>query len=335
MVQFTNQIIIILVLYHKALSVNITCVSEQSPISGGNYGNKTSVTCSNPDHTLLSCGFQTQYDGENDILGGWIEGQTCWAENSDNSGGGGVYAFARCCDLKEYGLTCNTVESDLSGPNNGDRISASCGVGEKLMGCTSRSFGGRQNGNYVGEAADDIFTMASNDDVVSNSNSCTAYNSEGNAAGVRAYATCCSFPDNKVSIDCVTRYRDLTEFQWTTSCPPAGYDDYFMTSCSAVNAVRDMNQWKVKIGTNTCHVRNSDNDGGENDYGIASMICCSITTVSPTNTPSISPTSAPSNSPTPAPSITPTQPPSLNPSISPTQPPSIAPTSPPSNNPSA
>eukprot|EP01084_Bolivina_argentea_P068942 125489_1 len=175
--------------------------------------------------------------------------------------------------------------------------------------------------------------MASNNDVVSNSNSCTAENSIDNPEGVRAYATCCSFPDNKVTIDCVTRYRDSTNFQLTVNCPTP--TTQFVTSCSAVNQFREMNKWIARDGHNDCQIRNVGNNVGDTDYGIASMICCSITTVSPTNTPSISPTSAPSNSPTPAPSITPTQPPSLNPSISPTQPPSIAPTSPPSNNPSA
>eukprot|EP01084_Bolivina_argentea_P017406 32519_1 len=337
MVTFMNQIILFLMLYQKALSVvPITCVSEISTKSGSNNGDKTSKNCSNSDHTLVSCGYHTNNGAENDVLGSWIDGQTCWAENYDNTGSAGVYANARCCNLKEYGITCHTVESDISGQNNDDKTDVSCAAGETLMGCTSRSFGARQDGNYVGNKTADVLIWAANDDVKSNSDTCTAWNSEDNSAGVRAYATCCSSPDSKVTIDCVTRYRDLTDSQWTTSCP-AGYTDYFMTSCSAVNLVRDMNKWRVVDGTNNCQVRNAGTD-----YGYATMICCGISTVSPTNAPSISPTSPPSNAPSLvptqppsiAPSIAPTQPPSLAPSVSPTQPPSFAPSNAPTQPPS-
>eukprot|EP01084_Bolivina_argentea_P047220 87007_1 len=272
-----------LLLCQQTLSISITCVTEESSKSGSGQNAQISVTCSNPDHTLVSCGFRHNNPTEDDIFGSWINEQTCWAKNWDNTDSlGGVYAVARCCNLKAYQVTCRTLQSSISNGNDDDKIDVSCDVGETLMGCTAKSENSnlpRFDGSYPGAATDDIGTMADLNQNVLNVNKCSGWNGKDNGDGVHSYATCCKSSDSKVTFQCWTYHMDDTDATHSVACRGIETDE-FMTSCSGSTAYRDINQWYVGNSDNTCYVRRA----GSGADSHASGICCSITTQSPTYT---------------------------------------------------
>ena len=56
-------------------------------------------------------GYKT-YSNTSDLQkGSYIMGSTCYAKNPPF---GKIYAFARCCNMSQYSVSCTTYQSDLS-----------------------------------------------------------------------------------------------------------------------------------------------------------------------------------------------------------------------------
>ena len=80
----------------------------------------------------IDSGFKTETSTEDRFAGSYINGSICYAENHPDSDG--VYAIARCCDLREYSITCSTYQSGLSGITDDDRIYIECLSEETILG---------------------------------------------------------------------------------------------------------------------------------------------------------------------------------------------------------
>eukprot|EP01083_Nonionella_stella_P274643 932337_1 len=179
---------------------------------------------------------------------------------------------------------------------------------------------------YPGKKTDNPFNLAGT--TVTNPNSCTGWNAD-NGGGIRSYATCCSSSDTNVIFQCNAVYSSLTyDTSFSFPCPNP---NQFMTSCSAADGWRDMNRWEIDPNTHQCKPRNSHTQENQNGFGAA--ICCTVTTESPTKTPTISPTKYPTKSPTKTPIKDPTQSPTKYPTQLPTKTPSKNPTQFPTKNP--
>ena len=137
---------------HQNLATIIECVTIIGDPSSA-VGSTSTASCSNP-YTLTSCGFRNI---NNEFLmsgGSYIINNTCYAKHQANSAG--VRAYARCCNLSPYNLTCDTYQSSGTPINGGsdpddDPTSYQCSSDQVLMGCTANTEGGIIDGCFLGK----------------------------------------------------------------------------------------------------------------------------------------------------------------------------------------
>ena len=80
-------------------------------------------------------GYQTLESDEDDVRGGYVEDDTCYAVNyEDGSSAVGVRAVARCCDLSAYSVECNTYQSLETPDSENAKQYMACPSTETLMG---------------------------------------------------------------------------------------------------------------------------------------------------------------------------------------------------------
>eukprot|EP01084_Bolivina_argentea_P262141 443236_1 len=253
--------------------MTIDCITIRSPIDNSNSDGPASIQCTSP-YTLVSCGFESLLSTESaHFSGSYINGSTCYirCETSDRGG----YAFARCCNLSEYSVSCSTYKSAKSATNDDDQTFQGCTLqSESLTGCTAATYDDTTlDGGYPGT----INEMYNGTVVNLTLNSgCVAQNSIGNGNGVYSYATCCqSHKYNTEVFQCVAVWSPpiFGSTIGNISCP-SNDDDYFMTSCSAFGSHNNMNQWTVQT-ENRCIVRNGETRQSRLDqYGYAIAMCC-------------------------------------------------------------
>eukprot|EP01084_Bolivina_argentea_P309305 535005_1 len=308
---------------HYSIS-NINCIDVKSSLMNSTNGIATAV-CSSP-YTLLSCGFETGSPTSLSCCGSYISGSTCHARDKGSTGG--VYAVAHCCDLTAYSVSCNTYQSPISSGVDDARTTASCQSNEVLMGCTAMTPGSYLDGGYPGTYR---HTEAITLDPVPNI--CTGWDG---GESVYSYATCCKAQNfNKITFECIAIISDYAPASTgsgatvSVNCP----QDYFMTSCFAGGAWKNMNQWT--ISSDTCTARNQRTGSGYSVTGNAVAICCKILTLSPTTYPTTIPSNSPSVDPSNDPTKYPTEFPTKYPSKYPSNYPTIQPTTNPSNNPTS
>eukprot|EP01084_Bolivina_argentea_P239523 402579_1 len=321
---------------HTTTTSTIDCITIIGLVTSFE-GSLSNASCPFP-YTLTSCGFKNKNTEFGSVDGSFIINDICYAKHATNSSG--VSAHARCCELSSYNMQCNTYQSNISETADDSTTSIACPLqNEKLMGCTANTDGGVTDGVQSG-----TYPWSTIQTILDTENTCTAHNGAA-GTGVWSWATCCYSQDISVAFNCVrmrgNRAGGTTGNTSIIDCSLAG-SDYFLTSCTGIASWKNTYAWYSEDGSSdTCIVTNHQSPYNTNDnyYVIADVICCQVTTQSPTlfptQTPSVltlMPTLFPTKYPILRPSISPiTSAPSGNPSNYPSQSPSNNPSQTPSN----
>eukprot|EP01084_Bolivina_argentea_P066535 121285_1 len=306
----TNYLLILLiVLYTSTNKVfgNVYCITIKSIKSQTFDDARTYSTCPSYAPTMVSCGGKTadstSYRFDGTYIDSTIIPTRCYANNAgaltDESGSGGVYAYARCCNFKPPDIDCEYFSTSKYSSNSDDAIiSAHCGTTlyNTMLGCTVHTPWAYLDGAYPGYSSVAPNTRQYFDTHnYPHYNQCTAQNG-AHGGGVKANLACCKSPT--YTLTCITRYGSPTHPISSVTCPSG----YFMSGCSGWSLYRP-NGWWIEKSSNVdyCKARSA---GTYNAYSVAT--CCRLQTDSPTTDPTPSPTPAPTPSPTAYPTINPT-----------------------------
>ena len=136
----------------RFILVDINCITVIGDVSSGE-GLTSTASCSNP-YTLTSCGFKNVNNEYTTVGGSYITNNICYAKHQTDSAG--VRAYARCCNLSSYNLTCETYQSSgtpiIGGSDpDDDGTTYTCSSNQVLMGCTANTEGGIIDGAFLGK----------------------------------------------------------------------------------------------------------------------------------------------------------------------------------------
>ena len=237
----------------------IDCMDEEGSSPQGVRWSYAS--CSKSNYVVTSCGAKARHTSNDDmILGSYINGTQCVAQSrcalpGDKCHTGGIYAYARCCNITDYrdghnSSSITTYQSMESNAHiiNRDETSVSCNnSNEVIIGCTGRhdgngglvESGAMYDGHYVGYKSNHT------------GNVCTARDGLG-SDGVWSYATCydTSTLPTGYSMECRVIWGN-DGWESTVSCPLDG-TNWFMTSCSGYSLWAEMDQYIIE--DNICKV---------------------------------------------------------------------------------
>eukprot|EP01083_Nonionella_stella_P233712 823171_1 len=116
---------------------NFVCVTRKSSMSGTYDDAPASIGCTSSYPILVSCGYSCDHPTEDDVDGGFISNNICYARNAN--GAVGVYAHARCCNFAPVNdVYCTSIEMSTDSTGDDNPRSASCAQNgrEYLLGCT-------------------------------------------------------------------------------------------------------------------------------------------------------------------------------------------------------
>eukprot|EP01083_Nonionella_stella_P028956 79830_1 len=182
---------------------NVNCITVSSIKSRTIDDATTYSTCPWSHSTLVSCGGVTYNALSEAFDGTYIDGDVypprCYAENAN--GGGGVYAYARCCDFIPKNVTCQyTSTQSWSGNSDDSFVTSHCGTNryDTMLGCTVFTNWARLDGSYPGSPSvrPDTRTAFDTHNYPSYHH-CTAQNGI-HGGGVKANIACCESPTYKM-----------------------------------------------------------------------------------------------------------------------------------------
>ena len=218
--------------YFSCLYANIDCVDVKSLASGTGDDDKAYSMCPNTHPTMVSCGGATVQSNDLEFDGGGINIDQdytiprCIAQNA--LGGGGVYAYARCCNFPSGDVTCDYQTSLRTGGGDDDVITIHCGPNPILTHCSAYTPYKYTDGAYPGPLTQQPQDIPSWDWDTMNypaHTQCTAQNGANNNGGTAANIGCCKSPTYQM--ECITRYGAPTPPLSQAQCP----DGYFMAGC--------------------------------------------------------------------------------------------------------
>ena len=130
------------------LNNDVDCYNVVSGQSGTGDDELASVTCGSTGYTMTGCSAQTYWK---EMDGSYMsDSGRCYARNG--SGGKGVWAYGRCCNI--HVSSCEVEESSKSGSCDDCSTSVSCSDDSVLTGCTHITYWKDMDGGYPGIASD-------------------------------------------------------------------------------------------------------------------------------------------------------------------------------------
>ena len=256
---FTAFQLMLIASYADVISKSVDCkdVAGTNP-SWSLFSTTDSVATCPSGYTVTSCGAKSlDFGNEDDITGAYFYRNGCKARTRWTCpllvgcfDGGGVKAYARCCDLNDYGSSFAEVVSGSSGFAAGALATATCVGSTKMIGCTGYV-------NQVdGDAAYDGSMMGTEYRVNGETNTCIARNGVG---GGGAYAKAKCYDTSRITdgyeFDCIAVWGNINGGVMSrVSCP----NNYFMPSCNGYSPWSNLLEYTA--GNTECLVIKKDVD---------------------------------------------------------------------------